>query len=168
MTANKIDQNIKEKLFSANTATVISEISKVKEKGNKLYLPILFDILNTHPEKEIETEITKLLATVKDKESVSIFTEAIENKKYRPILKTLLTTSWQNGLDFSASLPLFIEIIINEDWEIAFEAFTIVDNLETLPEKEIIEESLLKIKTGLKTSNEQKTYFLQEILTKIT
>lgn len=164
---DKVNQKIKENLFSVNTQTVISAINEIKEKGNKLYIPILFDLLNSKPEKEIEVEIKTLLATVKDKSTAPTFIEAIENAKYKPILKTILTVCWQNGLDFSSYLPVFIDIIIREDWEIAFEAFTIIDNIEFLPKQKIIDESKLQIKNGLETANDQKAYFLQEVLVKI-
>lgn len=168
MTTEKIDSNIKENLFSTNTETVISAIKSIKQHGNKFYLPIFFELLNSNPEKEIEDEIKNLLATIKDKETIASFIQAIEDKKYQPILKSLLMACWQNGLDFSNYLPVFVDIVINENWEIAFEAFTIIDNLEFLPEQEIIDKTSLKIKAALETATEQKTYFLQEILTKIS
>ncbi|MCF6333297.1 MAG: hypothetical protein L3J11_08430 [Draconibacterium sp.] len=168
MTTEKIDINIRENLFSTNTETTIYAINKVKEKGNKLYLPILFDLLNSDPEKEVEDEIKKLLATIKDKGSVGSFIQAVEDKKYRAIQKSILVACWQNGLDFSEYLPVFVDKVITEDWEIAFEAFTIIDNLELFPDKEIIDKTSKKIKTTLKTANEQKSYFLHEILTKIS
>lgn len=164
----KINKKIKEELFSTNTETVNSAISAVRQKGNKHYLPILFDLLNSNPEQEIKDEITKLLATVKDKESIPSFIQAIENKKYQPILKSILTACWQNGLDFSNHLLLFVDLVIDENWEIAFEAFTIIDNFEFMPEQKIIDKTSRKISAALKTANEQKAYFLQEILTKIS
>lgn len=164
----KVNQKIKENLFSTNSKAIISAINSIKEKGNKLYIPILFDLLNSNPEKEIKDEICNVLSTVKDKETIDSFVHAIENKKYQPILKTILTTCWQNGLDFSNYLPIFVDVIINEDWEIAFEAFTIIDNWEFHPKQEIIDKSKVKIKAALKSATEQKTYFLQEVLTKIS
>lgn len=164
----KVNQTIKTNLFSADTKTVIGAINSIKQKGNKLYLPILFDILSANPEKEIEDEIKTLLATVKNKETVSVFITAFEDEKYRPIWKTVLTACWQNGLDFSDYSLLFIELIIKEDWDIAFEAFTIIDNMEFIPDQKIIELSKKRINEALKTANEQKTYFLQEILTRIS
>lgn len=161
---DKVNQNIKENLFSADTTTVLSAINLIKEKGNKLYIPILFDLMNSSPEKEIEDKIKNLLAAVKEKDAVDSFVQAIENKKYKPILKSILTVCWQNGLDFSSYLPVLVDVIINEDWEIAFEAFTIIDNLEFLPESEVIEKSKIKIELGLETVLEQKAYFLQEVL----
>lgn len=163
---HKVDEKIKNGLFSADTKVVLGAINSIKQKGNKLYLPILFDILNAHPEQEIEKEIKNLLATVKDKDVVTSFVDALGEKKYKPIWKTILTTCWQNGLDFSESTPVFIDLIIQEEWEIAFESFTIIDNLEFLPSQEVIDLSVEKIKKALPNTNEQKTYFLEEILKK--
>jgi hypothetical protein len=168
MATEKIDSTIKEQLFSTDTKTVISAINSIKRNGNKLYIPVLFDLLSTQPEKEIEAEIKKLLATVKDIKTVDNFIEAVQNEKYKPILKTILVVCWQNGLDFSSYTPVFIDIIINEEWEIAFEAFTIIDNLEFVPEHEVVEVAIQKIEAALKTANEQKTYFLNEILKQIS
>ncbi len=163
----KIDEQVKKNLFSANTDVVISAIETIKNKGNKLYIPILFDLLNSSPEPEIEREIMDLLETVKDKEAVNSFVRAIEDDKYKQIRKSLLIACWQNGLDFSTFLPVFVDMIINEDWEIAFEAFTIIDNLEFLPSEEIINKSVALVKDVLHSVDEQKRYFLNEILIKL-
>jgi len=167
MKQEKIDEQIKKNLFSAKTDVVLSAIEAVKNKGNKLYIPILFDLLNSAPEPEIETEVKNLLGTVKDKETINGFMRAIEEEKYKPIRKSILTACWQNGLDFSTFLPVFIDLVINEDWEIAFEAFTVIDNLEYLPNDEIIKKSVVKINNALPATTDQQNYFLNEILIKL-
>ncbi len=163
----KINEQVKKNLFSANTEIVISAIEAIKTKGNKLYLPILFDLLNSSPEEEIETEIKNLLGTIKDKESINSFMRAIEDDKYKSIRKSVLIACWQNGLDFSTFLPVFIDLVIKEDWEIAFEAFTVIDNLEYLPGEEIMNKSASQIMDALPAVNDQKAYFLNEILVKL-
>jgi hypothetical protein len=163
----KINEQIKQDLFSAETNVVLSAIEKIKKHGNKLYIPLLFDLLNSSPETEIETEIKNLLGTVKDKETINSFMRAIEDEKYKSIRKTILVACWQNGLDFSTFMPVFIDLIISENWEVAFEAFTVVDNLEFLPGKEIIKISEDKIQRALPNAGEQTKYFLHEILLKI-
>ncbi len=167
MNQEKIDGRIRNNLFSANAAVVISAIESIKIKGNKLYIPILFDLLNTSPGPEIALEIKNLLGTVKDKDSVNSFMRAIDDVKYKPIRKEILTACWQNGLDFSTFLPVFIQLIISGDWEIAFEAFTVVDNFEFLPNAEIIRKSVAEIEEALPAANEQVKYFLNEILLKL-
>jgi hypothetical protein len=167
MNQGKIDEQIKKNLFSANTEVVISALEAIQRKGNKLYLPMIFDLLNSSPEQEIETEIKNLLGTVKDKESVNSFLRAIEDDKYKHIRKDILTACWQNGLDFSTFIPVFIDLIIHENWEIAFEAFTVIDNLEFLPGQEIIKISVDKINEALPNANDHNKYFLSEILVKL-
>jgi hypothetical protein len=167
MNQEKIDEQIKKNLFSANTDIVISALETIRTKGNKLYLPVLFDLLNSSPETEIETEIKNLLGNVKDKGSVNSFVRAIEDEKYKLIRKEILTACWQNGLDFSTFLPVFIDLIIHEDWETAFEAFTVIDNFEFLPGQEIIKISVDKINGALPLANDQIKYFLSEIMVKL-
>ena len=168
MTKEKINKKIQENLFSTQPGVVISAINSIKEKGNKLYIPLLFDLLNSNPEKEIADEINRLLSTIKDQETVDSFIEAITDKKYNSIRKIILTICWQNGLDFSNYLPVFVEIIINDTWENAFEAFTIIENLNTLPEQNIINTTMQKIDAAMESATEQKSYFLQEVLAKIS
>jgi hypothetical protein len=167
MNQAKIDDRIKKNLFSANTDIVISAIETIKNKGNKFYIPILFDLLNSLPEPEIEKGIMDLLETVKDKETINSFVRAIEDDKYKPIRKSILIACWQNGLDFSTFLPVFVNLVIKEEWEIAFEAFTLIDNLEYLPGQEILNKSIAQVKEALQYANEQKSYFLNEILLKL-
>ena len=168
MAKEKIDPKINERLFSSDTDVVIGALQTIKQKGNKLYIPVLFDLLNLNPETLVENEIKQILATIKDKEAVEFFVDGLQNKKYRPILKSILTSCWQNGLDFSPYIPIFIQIVINEEWELAFEAFTIIDNLEFLPDKDVIEASTVLIKQNMESCNEQKKYFLEETLKKLS
>jgi len=167
MNTEKIDEQLKKNLFSAKTDVVISAIESVKTKGYKLYIPMLFDLLNSSPEHEIETEIKNLLGTIKDKNTVNSFMRAIEDEKYKGIRKTILTACWQNGLDFSTFLPVFIDLVIHEDWETAFEAFTVIDNFEFLPGAEIINFSITKINEAMPNVTDQHKYFLNEILVKL-
>lgn len=92
---------------------------------------------------------------------------AIEDDRLKAIRKQLLTACWQNGLDFSTFVPVFIDQVINEDWETAFEAFTVIDNLEYLPSDAIINVSVEKINLAMPNADEQKKYFLKEILVKL-
>jgi len=164
MNSEKPNQKIIDNLFSTQMDVVISALQKIKEKGNKSYLPILFDLLISNHEDEIEKEIKKILGTIKDRETVPVFIQALEDKKYKTIQKILLTACWQNGLDFSNSLPFFVNVVINEDWEIAFEAFTVIENMENFPTKKIMESISKKINVALENTTDQKKYFLEEIL----
>ncbi|HKI89749.1 MAG TPA: hypothetical protein VKA38_12035 [Draconibacterium sp.] len=45
MSTEKLDPQIKTDLFATNTERVIGAINRIKEKGNKYYLPMLFELL---------------------------------------------------------------------------------------------------------------------------
>jgi hypothetical protein len=167
MKTQNINEKIKLALFSADVEVVKQAIEKISIDGNSLYLPLLFDLLNTFPEHEIELEITNLLGTVKDKQSVNSFMRAIENEKYKRIRKTLISACWQNGLDFSNFIPVFVDIIIHDEWEVAFESFTVIDNLEYLPSPEIVSISRQKIEAALPSAASQVNYFLTRIMEKL-
>ena len=98
MKPQKIDTATRDKLFSANTEIVLATIDSLREKGNKEYLPMLFDILVSAPEDEVQNAILKLLGTVKDKETIPVFIEVLRNEKYRGIRKEITASCWQNGL----------------------------------------------------------------------
>ena len=164
MIAKKPDQNIINNLFSSQTDIVVSTLQKIKKTGNKTHFPLLLDLLISNPEKEIEKEIKKILGTIKVKETIPGFIQALDNNKYKTIQKTLLTACWQNGLDFSDNLPFFVNLVINEDWEIAFEAFTVIENMKQFPGKEILKQVSGKINKALENATDQNKYFLKEIL----
>jgi len=167
MKTGKIDEKIQQSLLSGKNAQVLTAIETLKTKGNSLYIPILFDVLLTSDDAEVLAEVTDLLSTVKDKTAVNSFIRGIENKKYAAIHKTILSCCWQNGLDFSNFLPVFIEVILSSDWETAFEAFTVIDNFEFMPTLEITIASQTKIREAMPKASEQIQYFLNEILKKL-
>lgn len=160
----KINAALRDKLFSPESEIVISAIRLLEEQGNRNYLPILFELLVAHSEKKVRVEILKLLGNIKDKESVEIFTEALKTPKFAPIRKEIATACWQTGMDFSAHLDIFADLVINENWETAFEAFTVIENTEEFPPQEQLKDLKLKVAGALKTADEQKQYFLEEIL----
>ena len=166
MKAQMVSEKLKQALFSADVEIVKLALEKISSDGNPLYLPLLFDLLNTNPEHEIETGIMNLLGSVKDKEAVNSFMRAVEDDKYKTIRKKLISACWQNGLDFSNFTPVFIDLICHDDWEVGFEAFTLIDNLEYFPSAEILQLSKQKIQKNLGTVTGQQLYFLTEILAK--
>ncbi|MFW6257473.1 MAG: HEAT repeat domain-containing protein [Prolixibacteraceae bacterium] len=164
MGKEKLNRDVQKKLFSANSDQTISAIHSIKQEGNKLYLPVLFDLLISNPEKEVQAEILTLLGSVKKSDTVPVFIKAIKDEKYRKIRKPLLTACWQNGLDFREYLTVFVQCVIEEDWETGFEAFTVIESMENYPDQEITDETTTLINQSLESCRGKKEYLLQEIL----
>jgi len=167
MTNRKLNKQLESDLFSAKSETVISALNTLKEKGNVHYLPLLFDLLKSSPEENIEKEINNILGNLKVREAAPVLVEALQEQRYKPIRKPLATACWQNGLEFKDYLPVFVTLVIEEDFETGFEAFTVIESMEKYPEDKIITEVTYQIQRSLETADEQKRYFLHEILTMI-
>ncbi|MDX8339235.1 HEAT repeat domain-containing protein [Draconibacterium sp. IB214405] len=164
MNKTKISETIKKELFSAETDKVLAAINTLKEKGNKDYLPILFELMLTDNDAQIEKELQKLLGTIKDKETIPVFINALQEDKYKSIRKKVLTVCWQNGLDYSEYIEVFVNLIISEEWETAFEAFTVIENMEHFPSPEVMKPLKLKVAGALKVATDQRAYLLEEFL----
>lgn len=167
MNGGKIDKNIEVRLLSGRSVSVLTALNEIKTKGNIVYLPLLFNLLNSSPDAQIEKEILHILGTLKIQEAASVMAGALQNSDYLQIRKKLTAACWQNGLDFKNYLPVFIELIIREDWETGFEALTVIENMEIYPEKEITEKSITMIHEAMPEVTDKKRYFLQEVLTLI-
>jgi len=167
MKKNKQQIKIEEKLFSARTAEVISTLNLIKEKGDASILPLLFKILITDPEAEVKREIIYILNNLKTKAAVPVLAEALIDPGYLSIRRTLACACWQSGLNFKDYLPVFINLVIEEDWETGFEAFTVIENMTDFPVQKILENEKNRIHDALKSADGQKKYFLHEILTLI-
>lgn len=162
---NKQKTKIEEQLFSARTADVITALKQLKENGDEKILPLLFNLLQTNHEQEVRDEIVYLLNNLKIKAAAPVIAHALSDPDYRSIRKTLTTACWQNGLDYRNFLPVFVDLVVQEDWETGFEAFTVIENMTGFPSEEILENEKNKIHAALTDADEQKKYFLHAILT---
>ncbi len=151
-------------LHSLDTGIILSALGRIKDTGNTAYLHLLFDLLASDPDAEVKKEILAILGSIKLKKSAEIFTDAIADTRYSKIRKDLLAACWQNGLDFTTYFPLFIRIVVEADWETAFEAFTVIENSEYLPDPTVCREESEKIRNLIGDLEEKKQYFLKAIL----
>jgi hypothetical protein len=152
------------KLFSARTTDVISALNLLKEQGDVNSLPMLFKLLKTNPEEEIEKEIIYILNNLKIRDAVPVLVDALLDPGYLSIRKKLTSACWENGLDYSEFLPVFTDLVIEGDWKTGFEAFTVIENMTHLPAQNILNITEEKIHEALKNADDQKKYFLHEIL----
>lgn len=164
MDHNKTDKNLEARLLSGRDVTVITALKEVRVKGNTAYLPVMFALLNTHPGNDVEKEILNILGSLKVQEAVPVMAAALLEPQLRGIRKKLVEACWQNGLDYKDQLPVFISIIVEEDWETGFEAFTVIENMDPLPRQEIINQSIDMINKSLPETESRKKYLLNEVL----
>ncbi len=151
-------------LKSTDPEIVLETIGRFRESGNSLILEEFIELLHQSEDREIKKSLLNLLSELKDKASVTILIDAIKSKKYASERAELVACCWQNGLGYNEYLPFFIDLVINEEFRIAFEAFTVIENMYGRIDDQIIDIETTKLNNALKIANDQKAYLLNALL----
>jgi hypothetical protein len=167
MISDSKSKEIISNLRSTDSDLVLETIDKLRESGNSLILPELIELLHNTELPQIKKSVLNLLSELKNKESVPLLMTAIKNEKYAHERKDIVACCWQNGLSFNAYMPIFIDLVIKEEFLIAFEAFTVIENMFGNIDEEVIEYEVIKINDALKNVGEQKAYLLNGLLSVI-
>ncbi len=143
---------------------VTDTINKLAESGNSAYIPFLLELMQSTNVPEVKGRIVKLLSELKHSDAIPLMAEAIRDEKYHSDLKELVSSCWENSLDFSEHIILFVDLVINKDFLVAFEAFTVIENLESKIEPAVQEKALEKINNALPSITEDKRPLLEELI----
>ena len=151
-------------LHSADADKVIETLEELRAVGKSSDIPILAELLHTSQEKEIKSKITSLFANLKEKESVPYIIEAINNQRYAPELRQLISSCWENGLDFTNYLSLFVDLLIEGDFLVALEAFTVITNMSETIDQQMIDTEIEKLDQAMKTTAEEKKVLMLDVI----
>jgi len=156
--------NILKGLESTNSLKVIETIEELRASGKASDIPLLVELLHLTPNPEIKSKITELFSNLKESDTIPQLIEAIQNQKYAPELKQLIACCWENGLDYSNYLSLFVGLMIDHEFEIAFEAYTLITNFETRIDQRIIDQEIDLLEQALSSANEQKRQLILDVI----
>jgi len=160
----KINQDTITNLQSSNAELVNETINQLSESGNSAYLPFLFELLHATSNDEIKRRIARLLAELKHSDAIPMIVEAIKNKAYTEELQYLVSACWENGMDYSEHLSLFIDLMIQHEFMIAFEAHTVITNMTGKISMAACEQESTKIKNALLQVPVENRQMLEEVL----
>ncbi len=159
------DHNILLKeLQSADHLKVIEALEELRVSGKATDIPVLLDLLHQSQNPEIKSKITGLFGNLKEKSAVPLIIEAIQDQKYAPELKQLVSCCWENGLDYSNYLSVFVDLLINSDFLIAFEAYTVITNMVTTIDQAKIDIEIEKLDQTMHTTTEDKKVLMLDVI----
>lgn len=99
-----------------------------KDLQNADYATILVNKDSTREEKD------EALKHLKENDARAFLLSAITKTKDPELKAPLIAACWETGLDFSKDYLFFTELIGHEDFYVSFEAFTVIQELETDPD----------------------------------
>ena len=131
-----------------------------KDLQNADYISILISAKATREEKD------EALVKLKTNKANNLLLSAIAKTKNLNQKALIIAACWETGLDFSKDYLTFVELIGSEDFNVSFEAFTVITEMDA----EIDKDTLLKAKemlTKLAEKNSNAKAALEMILNKL-
>ena len=144
---------------------VISSIEEIREHGNADILPTLISLLFNNTSEESRISAVEVLNDLKDPMSVPVIAEALNTFRGKSGFHVLVASCWQNGLNFSPYLDVFVDLMINEDLQVAIEAYSVIEENIHLLENDERMKLVEEIRAGKTSSmDECKTNLLMELI----
>lgn len=157
---NKLTEN----LHSKEPSKVLKAIDALRHSGCGKDIPEIIELLHRTKSEEVKEAVAGLLKDLKDKEGVPYIMEAIRNRKYKNELEIIVGSCWQSGLDYSQYIRDFISLVIRENYVVALEAMTVVENLSCpLPVKDS-EEYIGQLKSAINSKDREKNFLYLEMV----
>ncbi len=152
------------KLRSRVDHIIMEGIREVREHGDPEILHDLAELLDNGDNESIENAAFHVLNDLKDQNAAVVLIALIEKYRGRKILNRLVCSCWQNGLDFSPHLSLFIDLAIDENYLTSIEALSVIEeNIDKLDDAER-HEKVGYINKHLSNVNEEKLKILEQII----
>ncbi len=152
------------KLRSRVDDTIMEGIQEVRESGDPEILHDLIDLLSDGGNESIENATLQVLNDLKDPNTVEVLIAIIKKYRSHRILNKLVCACWQNGLDYSAHLPLFIDLAINEDYRTSLEVLSVIEENAIHINSDERKSHIQRIENQLNNLDQEKRYLLEQIV----
>ncbi|MFO7842919.1 MAG: hypothetical protein R6V16_03840 [Bacteroidales bacterium] len=151
-------------LHSTNQEIIINTLKFISTDGNKDIMPEVIHLLQQTKSTVIKNEIIKILENLKDPNSAPKLIDAIEDEGYNGELPILVSACWKNGLNYEEYIETFVRIFIRGNFQLAFDAFTVIDNMEKIKEKDA-DRCIKKLETSIEDISNDKRQLFNELTT---
>lgn len=151
-------------LKSIDSEKVIETIEELRVSGKTSDIPVLLELLHSSENAEVKSKITSLFGNLKDRAAIPLIIEAIHDQKYAPELKQLVSCCWENGLDYSNYLSIFVDLLIAKNFLVAFEAYTVITNMVTTIDQAKIDIEIEKLDLDMRSTTDEKKVLMLDVI----
>lgn len=118
-------------LKSENEKLVVKAIDDLRKEGENELLYNLISLYQHSDNKNIKDKVAALFCDLKNQESAPYVVDIIEDDSFSESKPMLVSSCWQSRLDYADYLEVFIKLTITAPFLVAFEAFTVIENIES-------------------------------------
>lgn len=153
-------------LKSSKPEKVTLALDSLQVYGDYTIIEPLFQFMLETDNNESKSLVLEFLCNLKDSKSMLMVMDALHQAKFKSIQIEILTTIWNSPLDYSEYLADFVKLAVENDYLIALECLTVLENLDGPFEESSLLESQLYLKDyyeGKHIKSKEKDQFMSEI-----
>lgn len=153
-------------LESNDPAAVLKALHTLEKVANINDLPSIIRVMAGITGHELMNHFTEFLSNVRSKQAPAFMAQFLADPVYARIRSELTRACWESQLDYSSHLMLFAHLFIGGDYQLALEAFTVIENtcLERPVGKGVLTEISVLIKNSLPDQPETKQRLTRELI----
>lgn len=150
-------------LNSKDITAISKALDYISENGNPTIIPELTNLLFENKDQVVNDKIISIFENLHDQNSLPYLVTALTEKKYKPIRSALVATCWKNRINFDNNIELFTDLFIDGDFSEAFDAFTVIDDMQ-LVAFENAANCITKLENYLEKADELKKSLVGELI----
>lgn len=127
---DKHTENIIKQLQSKNNDDLQKTLERIRNQGNDALLEHLGNLYISNTNAIIRNKIAAIFMDLKQQSSVKFLIKMLQETDNDALKKLILSSCWQSRLDFTQDLEIFIDFVIHANFELSFEAFSVIENVE--------------------------------------
>lgn len=120
--------------------------------------------MNETDNEEIINNVVDIYRGIKDQAAVPFLIEVLENSQSFGNRSSIVAACWESGLKFDSHLSFFVDLAIRENYLVALECTTLIENMgNDIPETELMT-NISKIKQNLEPGEDKKDELLVALI----
>lgn len=140
-TPSKKSIEIKKDLFAATPELVLKAVHAARKSGDDSLIEPLLQVMLDTDDETVRQSIHQMLSELKISSAEQALLAAAEDDRFLAIRADILSFIWSSGLQPDYALEALSRAAISSDFQVAFEAQTIMDTLEGPFEEEHVMEA---------------------------
>ena len=162
---NKLIEDLLKDLKSTDPKILTSALKRVRSKGTEQVVPALISLFENCETASVVAEAKNIILELKNTGSIPYLLSELESNENSATRELILNSFWHTGFNAHEHLDKFVAAATKGTYMEAFEAFTIIDNLDGPFEEEPILEAQLNLKGyfSIAKENDEKHVILKNI-----
>lgn len=136
---------------------IIDGLKALKVNGDDNVIAPIIDVWKKGVSPKAEKEIIAFIGDIKSSSSAQSIMDVLLDDDYQDVHMPLLTTIWNSKVDYSEYIVDFVSIAVHNDFMVALECLTIIENMEGPFEEHHILDAEIILREFAENHNENKT-----------